>query len=465
MPVSPARAAAFNILLRVAQQDAYATELLHARQHENLSHPDHALTTELVMGVLRWRSLLDERISRASSQKLSRLDPEVLVALRIAAYQILFLSRVPARAAINESVELVKRARKRSAVPFANAVLRKLLALCGDVASAKKSGTDESNDHYTAALSAISAATNPASLAELSAHPPWLVERWTHELGFETARLVCLHNQSVPVTTIRLSDPSWERALQQEGINLEPAKLLTSARRIRSDDVTKTRAFAEGRIAIQDEASQLVALLTGHGPRLLDCCAAPGGKTAILADRNPGSTILAAELHPHRARLLRRLVSAQNVHILAADAQSLPFVIPFDRVLVDVPCSGTGTLARNPEIKWRLQPAHLADLQSRQLDILRAAMTHVAPGGRLVYSTCSLEPEENSHVVEKALACELSFRLLDCRSELQRLKSEGELANNDDNDNFDSLLSGKYLRTIPGVLPIDGFFAAVLERS
>jgi len=458
MPVSPARAAAFDILLRIEQQDAYASELLHARQYANLSHPDHALVTELVMGVLRWRSLLDERISAASSQKLGKLDIEVLVALRLAAYQLLFLSRIPARASINESVELVKRARKRSAVPFANAVLRKFSATIGDVATEDAS---PSQDRYAAVLTAISTATTPAALAQLSAHPFWLVERWVHEFGFDTAKLICLHNQSVPVTAIRLRDPSLENELRNAGMHLEPGALLSTARRILSADVTKTRAFAEGRVAIQDEASQLVALLVGHGSRLLDCCAAPGGKTSILADRNPDATIIATELLPHRARLLRKLVSASNVDVVCADARKLPFALPVDRVLVDVPCSGTGTLARNPEIKWRLSPEDLTDLHSRQLEILRSAMSHVAPRGRLVYSTCSLELEENSLVVEKALAAEPSFHLLDCREELQRLKNERELTV----DNLESLLSGKYLRTIPGVLPVDGFFAAILEKT
>ena len=133
----------------------------------------------------------------------------------------------------------------------------------------------------------------------------------------------------------------------------------------------------------------------------------------------------------------------------------------FDRVLADVPCSGTGTLARNPEIKWRLKPEDLADLQQRQLAILRAAMRQVAPGGRLVYSTCSLEREENEEVVEQALAGKPAFRLLDCRAELERLRAQGELAWSD----LDSLVSGPFLRTIPGVHPCDGFFVAILEKS
>ena len=167
------------------------------------------------------------------------------------------------------------------------------------------------------------------------------------------------------------------------------------------------------------------------------------------------------ELHPHRARMLRKLVTATNVQVVAADARNLPTTALFDRVLVDVPCSGTGTLARNPEIKWRLKLEDVAHLQASQLAILQSAMQRVSPGGRIVYSTCSLETEENSVVVEKAMSVDRSFRVLDCRVELEQLRSQGELRW----ENIDSLTSGPYLRTLPGVHPCDGFFAAILQKS
>ena len=159
--------------------------------------------------------------------------------------------------------------------------------------------------------------------------------------------------------------------------------------------------------------------------------------------------------------MLRELVAAANVQVIAADARSLPMSALFDRVLADVPCSGTGTLARNPEIKWRLKLEDLADLQTRQLAILQSAMQRVSPGGRLVYSTCSLEKEENSDVVEKAMFVDHSFRVLDCRSELMKLRDQGELRWED----IDSLTSGPYLRTTPGEHPCDGFFAAILQKA
>jgi len=445
MPVSPARAAAFDILLRIEQEDAYASELLHSTQYVNLSSADHALATELVMGVLRWRSLLDRRIAEASSQKLEKLDTEVLTALRLGIYQMLYLERIPVRAAIHESVELVKRARKRSAAPFVNAVLR-------TISQRQVPGKD---------IPAVYAVSTTAELAEVSSHPPWLVERWTHDLGLQKTQSICAYDQTVPGTTIRLRDATVEHDLRHEGIGLAPGKLLVSARRVESGDVSHTNAFREGRIAIQDEASQLIAMLIGEGPRILDCCAAPGGKTSVLADQNPQSAIIAADLHPHRARLLRKLVHGDNVQVLAADARRLPFVAQFDRVLVDVPCSGTGTLSRHPEIKWRFKPEDFANLESRQLAILQSAMSQVICGGTVVYSTCSLEREENSGVVDKALAGDKSFRLLDCRGALERLREQGELVWND----LDSLINGRYLRTIPGVHPCDGFFAAILEKN
>jgi 16S rRNA (cytosine967-C5)-methyltransferase len=445
MPISPARVAAFDILLRVEREDSYASELLHSSRYAELSSADHGLVTELVMGVLRWRSLLDQQIAEHSSQKLTRLDREVLTALRLAAYQLLFLDRVPERAAVHESVELVKRARKRSAVPFANAVLRKFAGVARGHGGA----------------SAIAKAKTSAELATSSAHPIWLVERWIQQFGFEAAKQTCTYDQQIAETAVSVIDPKITDELRSQKIQLAPGRLLTSAYRVVAGDVTGTRAFREGRLVIQDEASQLVSLLVGQGANILDCCAAPGGKTRTLAERNPNASIVAMELHPHRARTLRRLVTANNVHVIAADARNLPTSALFDRVLVDVPCSGTGTLARNPEIKWRLKLEDLADLQTRQLAILQSAMQRVSPGGRIVYSTCSLETEENSAVVEKAMSVDNSFRVLESRVELEQLRSQGALRW----ENIKSLTSGPYLRTIPGVHPCDGFFAAILQKN
>jgi 16S rRNA (cytosine967-C5)-methyltransferase len=430
--------------LRVEREQAYASELLNSSRYSKLPPADHALATELTMGVLRWQSRLDREIAQFSSPRLSKLDLEVLVALRLAAYQILFLDRIPARAAVHESVELVKFARKRSATGYTNATLRRIAS------RAKR------QDFRTTA----STAQTIADLSEAAAHPSWLIERWAAEFGFEAARLISIFDQQPPATTIALPDPAVEEQLAQQNVILAPGRLLCSARRVAAGDLTRKQLCPESRIAIQDEASQLVALLAGYGANILDCCAAPGGKTRILAEQNPHSNIVAAELHSHRARLLRKLVPHQNVTVINTDIRSFEPKQLFDLVVADVPCSGTGTIARNPEIKWRLKPADLADFEARQWTILRSAMRHVRLGGRLLYSTCSLEPEENQVVIKK-LATEPSFEIVDCRQELERLRSEGQLRWK----SLDSLLRGRYLRTIPGLHPCDGFFAAILEKT
>lgn len=438
MPLSPSRSAAFDILVRV-EQGAFADEMLHSERLSQLSPADRGLCTEIVMGVLRWRSLLDEMIGRWSKTPSHKLDTEVLTALRVGAYQITHLERVPAHAAVDQAVELVKQSRRRFAAPMVNAIMRKISASTR-AAAAQAPGGD--------ALKAI---------AHDCAHPHWLVERWAAEYGLDSVQQIARCDQQIPTPTLRLADAGAEQELRSEGIELAPGALLTSARRVVSGDVTKTRAFAESRVYLQDEASQLVALLVGRGTRLLDCCAAPGGKAAVMAERNPTSLVIAAELHPGRARLMRRLARAPNICVVAANAEALPVVGSFDRALADVPCSGTGTLARNPEIKWRLRPEDLRDLHQRQVGILRAVLGYLSPGGRLVYSTCSLEREENEDVVAEVLQGRTDVRMLDCREQLQTMD---ELAW----QNLDSLVRGKFLRTLPGIHPCDGFFAALLEK-
>jgi 16S rRNA (cytosine967-C5)-methyltransferase len=439
MAASPARMASFRILLRVEREDSFAVELLHSGMLDELSPADKNLTTEIVMGVLRWRSALDEAIAHFSFTPFRKLDLEVVTALRIGMYQIAFLDKIPSHAAVNETVELVKQSRKTSAAGLANAVMRKIIAQQKSGKRIQKLGTP----------------------GEVFAHPDWLVQRWIQQFGGDIALKICEYDQQIPETILRLSSAADEDVLRRERVELAPGTLMKNARWVVSGDVTATELFRSGAIAIQDEGSQLVAALVGEGKRILDCCAAPGGKTSAMATRMPEAEIFAAELHPHRARLLRQMTPQRNVHVVIADALQLPYGAEFDRVLADVPCSGTGTLGRNPEIKWRLKPEDLKDLQQRQIAILTAAMKHVASGGRIVYSTCSLEPDENEQVVEAALAQNPDFQVLPVREELLRLQRTGEVICQDVNQ----LVGGNFLRTIPGVQRCDGFFAAILERK
>jgi 16S rRNA (cytosine967-C5)-methyltransferase len=397
------------------------------------------------MGVLRWRSVLDQQIALLSFTPFRKLDFEVLTALRMGVYQKQFLTKIPTHAAVNETVELVKQAKKVSAAGLVNAVMRKVKSAA-----------------YDPHASSLASADN---LASALAHPKWLVERWEAQLGHEITRKICEYDQRIPATTLRLNSSADESLLTAQGIQLVPGALMASARVMASGDLTAIQPFRDGQVlertpAIQDEGSQLVAALVGEGRRILDCCAAPGGKTAAMAIRLPGAEIVATELHPHRATLLRRLAPQQNVEVVTADALALPYGADFDRVLADVPCSGTGTLARNPEIKWKLKPEDLIDLQSRQIAILSAVMRHVTPGGRLVYSTCSLEPEENEQVITACLTAGSDFKIIPIRTELPSLQESGELVWK----NIDDLIAGDFLRTVPGIHPCDGFFAAILEK-
>ncbi len=461
MSISPARTTAFDILLQVEKEDAYASELLHSAQYAALSSEDHGLATQIVMGVLRWRSQLDSTLAPFSKWPLTKLDAEVLTALRMGAYQLTRLERVPAHAAVHESVELVKRSRRTSAAGLVNALLRKI----GGTAGVKQSGpaqtvTDQATPDETPT-------NTPAAIATKYSHPEWLVSRWLTHFGPETTRAICTENQRVPATHIRIRESGALTAAPfdfvGEDVRLSPGSLLASARRVESGDITKTQAFRTKRIAIQDEASQLVALLAGQGKRILDACAAPGGKTMILAERNPQASIVAVDLHAHRTRLLSERVQAPNVSIVTADLRTLPVGEKFDRVLVDAPCTGTGTLAQHPEIKWRLRVEDVAQLQLLQVSLLQAAMKHVSPGGTLLYSTCSLEPEECEQAVETALGLNSSgqeFEICSIAEELAQLQNNKILTAH----NIEHLTQGQYLRTYPGVHPCDGFFAALLRK-
>jgi 16S rRNA (cytosine967-C5)-methyltransferase len=454
MSVSAARKIAFDVLRRVEADGAFASDLLHAQLDRpgKLKPEDAALATELTLGVLRWQGLLDAIIQKHTGKPATRLDLQVRLALRLGLYQLRFLTRVPARAAVNESVEMVKRAGKRSAAGLVNAVLRK-------AAEAAQAPIDK----------LLPAKASPATrLAIQFSHPAWLVERWLKRFGeLEAVALMEASNRPARLTCAIHDDGSTDApvdALRDEELALERSGWLRNAVTVLDGNPASTRAFREGRISIQDEASQMVALLLDvqPGQRVLDLCAAPGGKTAILARAaGPKSMVVASDLYLHRLRALRgnlKRVGATDVRLAQLDAaRPLPFSTWFDRILVDAPCSGTGTLARNPEIRWRLQPADLAELARRQAAILRAAFSVLAPGGRLVYATCSLEPEENEQVVEQALAVAADLCLISGRDALRRHLREGADAN--------ALFEARgYFRTLPHQHGTDGFFAAVLER-
>ncbi len=453
MRVGAARRIAFEVLRRVESERAYAADLLHTRLSGKVKRADAALATELALGVLRWQRLLDFLLERHLARPLTGLDLEVLLALRLGLYQLRFLTRVPARAAVHESVELVKRARKSSAAGLVNAVLRRAASAAGEP------------------LDPPVPSNLPLAerLGILYSHPTWMVTRWLQAFGEPCTVALLEANNRPPRVALALHNHERTEqaiaALRKAGLSVEPGKLLRAAVAVRGGSPAETEAFRRGWISIQDEASQLVALLLGvePGQSVLDLCAAPGGKTALLA-RAAGrdALVIAADRHFHRLRVtdghLRR-VGARHVRLLAADATAaLPFAASFDRVLVDAPCSGTGTLSRNPEIRWRLRPEDLADFHGRQVRLLSSALERLAPGGRLVYSTCSLESEENEQVVEEVLARRRDIRPVRAAKTLASHLAEGVRAE-------DLFGEDGHLRTFPSEHHTDGFFAATFERE
>ncbi|MGA2049093.1 MAG: 16S rRNA (cytosine(967)-C(5))-methyltransferase RsmB [Terracidiphilus sp.] len=445
--ISPARKAAFGVLQAVERGHSHSDDLLRSKAINALSVADRNLATALVLGVLRWQIRLDHQLQPLLKRPNAKLDAEILIALRLGAFQILHMDRIPARAAIDESVELAKQAGHRFASAMVNAVLRKL-------AAAPRVNPPEET---------------VADLALAESHPAWLVERWARFYGLDAARAICLHGQTQPSLVVRLASDAVESELTANGIVLSPGQILTAARTVVSGEVAATSAFHEGRIRMQDEGSQLVAELAAANRRpetILDACAAPGGKTLILAERCPVARILACESSPQRLEQLRQRLAAYSdrIECRLADATQLNEDAAFDLVLADVPCSGTGTLGRNPEIRHRLRPEDLPRQSDRQRAILTAALAAVRPGGRVVYSTCSLEPEENEDVVAAVLAAAPSARQVPIHATIESLLRASILDRSAATILQAALTSEGALRLLPGAFHSDGFFIALIEK-
>ncbi len=410
--VTPARLAAFEILKLVGEGKGHSDELLHSAQVDALSPEDRNLTTALVMGVLRWQIALDARVRGLLQRPEQRLAEPVAIALRMGAFQLLHLDKIPAHAALSESVELCKAAGEPHAAGMVNAILRK-------VATAQKPG--------------VRIHESVAAFAERLGHPRWMVERWVAEYGRDVALKISEADQK---------EPGEGGMFSESG----------------------------GDLPQMDDGSRLVAEIAAAGmpgaKRVWDCCAAPGGKTLILARRLGAAEIIASDVSAKRlaqteARL-RRYAYAERVKFAAADATNAKAVEGrFDLILCDVPCSGTGTLAGNPEIRHQLKVEDLSRQAERQRAILKGALNRMAPGGRLVYSTCSLEPEECERVVETVVGAG-GVRAVPVEGLMAELGEQGILLHG---VKLGSAVRGGALRTLPGVHGCDGFYAVVLQRD
>jgi 16S rRNA (cytosine967-C5)-methyltransferase len=449
MARNPSRALALQVLLRVEQQDAYLNLAL-AQVLDSagvIDRRDAALCTELCYGVYRRLLALDAAITAHCDRPLKKLEARVLASLRLGAYQLLYLDKVPERAAVAESVELIKASTPRAA-GFVNAVLRAL------------------SRERTVPLP--DAEKDPVgNLSVRESHPRWLVERFIAQLGFdEAAQLCAAHNRppsvQVRVNAKRASRESVQKALVDAGVQARPTNYspvgLTLAE---PGALEKLPGFAEGHFQVQDEAAQCVGFLVRPkgAKTLLDACAAPGGKTCHLLERmDDGAKLLSIDVHAHKLGKINAeaarlgLGKSGSLELRAHDAsQPLAGSPRFDRVLIDAPCTGLGTLRRHPELRYRRVPEDVARLAGVQSQILQQVAKTISSGGLLVYSVCSMTPEEGRDLIERFLASNSDF----ARSNADDLP-----------ESMRPLLDEKAaLSTWPHRHEMDGFYAEALRRK
>jgi 16S rRNA (cytosine967-C5)-methyltransferase len=452
--VAPARRAAYLALHAVMAGRADLPDAL-ARAREQLHDDrDRALVAEVVSGTLRWLGALDAIITAFAERPLARLDVEVLDVLRLSAYQLLHLNRIPASAVVNDAVDLVRLRKKRSAAGLVNALLRRIdrertrLPL-----PARPAGADAAPE---AVLDYLSTTLS---------HPRWLAARWVTRFGFEAAEAWARFDNSpanltLRANTLKTSAAALRRELAAHGVTAEPTRFAPDGLIVVKGNPLRTGLADSGLFVVQDEASQLVAVAAGARPgeRVFDACAAPGGKTLAMAGDMEGRGLLvASDLRPRRLGLLRdmlRQAGTASVRLVRLDASAdLPFGATFDCVLLDAPCSGLGTIRRDPEIRWRRTLEDLPRLAAAQDAMLDRACAAVRMGGRLVYATCSSEPEENEDRVAAFLVRHPDFAVLSPVDLSARGQALAPVVN-----------PAGFLRTSPFEHGLEAFFAAVLVR-
>jgi 16S rRNA (cytosine967-C5)-methyltransferase len=471
--IAPARLAAYHALRAVNGGQADLPAAL-ARVRAGLhDERDRALAGEIVAGTLRWQGAYDAVVAAFARRPLSKLDPEVLDVLRMTAFQLIHLDRVPASAAVNDAVDLASKAGKRSASGLVNAVLRRIsrerahlpLPARPSVAplpTGQGARPGALQEPPAASMADEQRSEKLAYLSTTLSHPLWLVERWLDRYGFEAAEAWALFDNSparltLRANTLRITREELVERLAGCGVETEPARFAAHALYVTRGNPLLTPLADQGLFAVQDESSQLVAQLTAVHPdeRVLDACASPGGKTtamaAAMADRG---LIVATDVRGRRVDLLRQTVAAAGaacVRVVQADvAGVLPFRTAFNCVLLDAPCSGLGTLRRDPDVRWRRSPSDFARLTALQGAMLGRVADVVAPAGRLVYATCSSEPEENEAIVASFLNNRNDFALAADRI-------PAELANFTTDDG--------YFRTFPFRDGLEPFFAAMLVKT
>jgi len=438
-----AREIALQVLLAVETRSAYSDRVLETKLREAaLSPKDAALVTSLVQGSIRYKALLDHHLEHLTRGGWERLPGPIRAALRLGAYQVLVLTRIPASAAVHESVELAKRYGHPGTAGLANAVLRRLAA--GERAPLPDRDSD------------------PAGyLAVVHSHPRWLVSRWLDRYGVDEAeQLLAADNEepsvSVRANAHRIRAAELAKLLEAEGIASRPGPNGGPVLVLEGGFVaSRSPLFRDGLLSLQDEAEASVPALLDikAGDRLLDLCAAPGGKASQMAERvAPGGRLTAVEVQPGRARALREnlvhRLRLPGIDVVLADGRAVPFAQPFDGVLLDAPCTGLGVLRRRADARWRKEESDIARMAALQSTLLDRAGGLTRPGGVLVYSVCSLEPEETDRVVASFLERTPAFRMEDARPYLPSGFASHE----------------PVLRATPHRHGTDGVFAARLRR-
>lgn len=454
--IAPARLAAYEVLRAVNGGRADLPNAL-ARVRTGLADErDRALAGEIAAGTLRWQAAFDHIVGEFARRPAGKLDPEVLDVLRLTAFQLLHLDRVPASAAVNDAVNLTRQVGKKSAAPLVNAVLRRISRERDRLPLPPRPTEGGWHLSHTGA--------SPLSYLSITlSHPKWLVERWLERYGFEAAEAWAQFDNAPAALTLRANTLRATRdevsaSLAEHGVVTEPTRFAPDGLVVRSGNPLLTPLAGGGLFFVQDEASQLIAVFANAKPaeRVLDLCAAPGGKTtAMAASMGDRGLVVSGDVRPRRMELLARTVAASRatcIRLVHADAaELLPFTEAFSCVLLDAPCSGLGTLRRDPDIRWRRRAEDLSPLADVQLRMLDRAAAVVQEDGRLVYATCSSEPEENEEVVSRFLTRHAEFRPAGARELPAAVQP--------------FLTLDGYLRTLPFRDQLEGFFAAMVVKT
>jgi 16S rRNA (cytosine967-C5)-methyltransferase len=437
------RGTAVKILNRVERTDSYLDKLLDAEfKSKDVADIDKSLLAEIVHGVLRWQGRLDWVLNGFTHGNFSKSEVNVRNALRVALYQILFLNHVPQYAAVYEAVEFIKRIRGEKFAGFVNAVLRNIIRTLDGI-------------HYP----------NPEEdlvqyLAVYYSHPTWIVKRWLSRFGREELEKFLIANNEVPGLTLRINKlkinaPEFLSLLDKQNIPYQGSSFIDYFIKVKSlSGISQMNIFQSGYFTIQDESAALpVLLLDPHsGERIIDMCAAPGGKTTFIAElmQNQGE-ILSVDKYESKLNMIKmscERLGIQNVKFLISDATQLDSVAA-DKVLVDAPCSGLGTLRKKPDIKWKREPEDISRLAKQQMNLLDNGARLVIPGGVLVYSTCTTEPEENCLLVKSFLAQHSEFSIDDASKFV----------------NKSVVTEDGFIETFPHRHHIDGSFSARLKKN